>query len=353
YLELVSCAALLHDVGHGPYSHVFEEITHTRHEETTARIINGQTHINMLLCKKNPGLPGIITGILKGAYSPLFVCNIISSQLDADRMDYIVRDALMCGVKVGFDIQRVINSLTIHEEKLVVEEKGIAAVEAYLLARYYMYWQVYLHKTTRILDMILVNCLKRAQALNKESLLGEYPYKFSFIFEEKEFNLQNYLNVDDVDFIYVIKHWQNHEDKILSDLANRFIKRKLFKKIINFKTKQIKQLKNRVKRHGFDPLYYFIMDNKKNTLYDYYNPRTKRHEEIFVLKNGKNVEFSRCSPIIKKIMGKREETGCYLPAEVRENLLKKQLVQSTVPRLAAAVCGCGFARLFAEPGNII
>jgi HD superfamily phosphohydrolase len=238
-------------------------------------------------------------------------------------MDYIVRDALMCGVKIGFDIHRVISSLTINRGRLVVKEKGVAAVEAYLLARYYMYWQVYLHKTTRILDMILVNCLKRARDLHRAGKLETIIPGFGYIFYANRFSIQEFLETDDVDFIYMVKKWQDHDDPILRDLARRYVSRDLFKKLDGIGRGQLARVRNRVKRAGYNTRYYLIVDNQKNVLYDFYNPGKTKDDNIYVLKGGRNIEFSRCSRIIKKLMGKREDTGYYLPDEVRRSFLRQ------------------------------
>ena len=121
----------------------------------------------------------------------------------------------------------------------------------------------------------------------------------------------------------MVKCWQDHPDPVLSDLARRFIGRDLLKKVNGIRRSHFKKIRGRVERAGYDPRYYFIVDNQKSTFYDYYRPGTGRDDSIYVLKDGKNVPFSTCSRIVRKLMGQRQETGCYLPADVRKDLLRR------------------------------
>jgi HD superfamily phosphohydrolase len=327
YLELVSLAALLHDAGHGPYSHAFERVSRIAHESVTYQIIKGGTAVNRLLRKRHPDLPGQIIRILRGQHPVPWLCNMISSQLDADRMDYLVRDSMMCGVRMGlYDIRRVISSLTVHQGQLVAKEKGLAAVEAYLLARYYMYWQVYHHPAIRVLDFILLNCLRRAQALQRERKLGPVPPAWEFLLSPQKFSLASFLTLDDTDVIHQFKSWSGHGDPILSDLSRRFVERRLLKRIRQDLGAQAKKLPALVRELGFDPKYYLIKDRSEQSMYDASFAALSRRrrrggdQSIYVLIDGRSVELSECSDIFSKITSKKEKTSYYVPPEVRDRL---------------------------------
>ena len=140
----VLCAALLHDIGHGPYSHSFESVSLTNHEEFTDRIILEDTHIHRILKEADPKLPNFVADIIAHRSENKLLTQMISSQLDADRMDYLLRDSYFTGVSYGeFDLYRILRTLRVVDGKLAVKESGIHAVEDYIMARYQMYWQVY------------------------------------------------------------------------------------------------------------------------------------------------------------------------------------------------------------------
>ena len=227
--EALLIAILLHDIGHGPFSHTLEHslVTNIKHEE-----------ISLLFMQK---LDKIFNGklklaikIFKGKYHRHFFNQLVASQLDIDRLDYLKRDSFYTGVTEGnINAERIISMLTVVDEKLVVEEKGIYSVEKFIVARRLMYWMVYLHKTSLVADYILVKLLKRAKVLinNNENLIVSEPLKYFLINNNiKNFNdvtLHNFSEIDDYDIIMMIKQWMNHSDYILSTLSKSLIYRKL------------------------------------------------------------------------------------------------------------------------------
>jgi HD superfamily phosphohydrolase len=225
-------AILLHDVGHGPFSHALEQqlIRNIDHETISLLIMN------KLNDEFNGNLQTAIQ-IFTNTYPKHFLHQLISGQLDVDRMDYLTRDSFFTGVAegvIGYD--RIIKMLTVKEGELMVEEKGIYSIEKFLVSRRLMYWQVYLHKTVLSAEMMLVNIIRRA----KELISHGHPVAtasepFSFFLENEntesliEENLGTFCRLDDVDVMSTIKNWCMHTDKVLSLLCQLLIDRKLLK----------------------------------------------------------------------------------------------------------------------------
>jgi uncharacterized protein len=229
--EGVSLAILLHDIGHGPYSHTLE---HTLIQEVHHEAISLQIMERMNL--EFNGKLTVAIEIFKGTYTKKpFLGQLISGQLDMDRLDYLLRDSFYTGVSEGIvGADRIIHMLNVKDGNLVVEEKGIYSVEKFLVARRLMYWQVYLHKTVIAADAMLVSILQRARQLAKQgSTLGTYHPLMHFLFKDihaSNFDdeaLDLFLALDDIDILSSVKQWQFHEDKILSTLCNRLLKRQL------------------------------------------------------------------------------------------------------------------------------
>lgn len=232
--EAVEAAILMHDIGHGPFSHVLENtlIKGISHEDISLMMMES---INNEL----NGALNLAINIYKNEYPKRFLHQLISSQIDMDRMDYLCRDSFFTGVAEG-DIgsARIIKMLNVVDDQLVIDAKGIYSIENYLIARRLMYWQVYLHKTAVACEKVLVNLLLRAKEL---SMRGEEvfatPALHYFLhdditarrFEEDPQALQCYARLDDSDIWSAMKVWAGHSDKILSMLAQNMLTRRLFK----------------------------------------------------------------------------------------------------------------------------
>ena len=233
-VEAVQAAILMHDIGHGPFSHVLENtlIKGISHEEISLLMMD-QMNRDM------NGELNLAIKIFKNEYPKKFLHQLISSQLDMDRLDYLRRDSFFTGVTEGnIGSARIIKMLNVVNDSLVVESKGIYSIENYLTSRRLMYWQVYLHKTAVGYEKILVNTLLRAKNLIKKGHRLFASPSFAYFLENEVdsdfFNshpeaLEHYIQLDDNDIWSAIKVWQNHEDKILSILAQDLINRKLFK----------------------------------------------------------------------------------------------------------------------------
>ncbi len=223
-------AILMHDLGHGPFSHALEGVLmeNWAHE-----------HISKLLMenlKKEFGKPiETAIAIFKNSYPKRFLHQLVSGQLDMDRMDYLNRDSFYTGVSegvIGYD--RIINMLDVQDDNIVVEEKGIYSIEKFIVARRLMYWQVYLHKTGIVADLILKNALLRAKEwVKKGNTLSGMSKNLALIIEQKTNDeatlLQAFTRLDDSDILVALKSWMDGEDKILSTLSKALIHRKLFK----------------------------------------------------------------------------------------------------------------------------
>ncbi len=229
-------AALLHDIGHGPFSHSLENTIVSVSHETLSKII---------MQRMNDEFGGLLTKaiqIFDHSYPRKYLHQLVSSQLDVDRMDYLNRDSFFTGVSegvIGYD--RILQMLTVRDNELMVEEKGVHSVEKFIIARRLMYWQVYLHKTVLGAEMLLINILKRAKELAGEGAeLFATPVFKHFLYNnitEDDFrndpqHIEKYCQLDDTDVMASIKVWQSHEDKTLSRLCKMLILRNLYK--INF-----------------------------------------------------------------------------------------------------------------------
>lgn len=227
-------AILLHDVGHGPFSHALEHsiVSDISHEELTLLIMH---HLN----EEFGGKLDTAIEIFSDTYKKKFLHQLVSSQLDMDRLDYLSRDSFYSGVSEGIvGTERIIKMLDVQDDQVVVEEKGIYSIEKYIVARRLMYWQVYLHKTVLSAEFMLVNILKRAKHLAHEGIdLFATPVLREFLYSEYDMSmirsdktiLEKFCELDDYDVLACIKVWKNHEDKVLSLLSTSLMNRKLFK----------------------------------------------------------------------------------------------------------------------------
>lgn len=226
------CAILLHDIGHGAYSHALEHsiVSGVSHEEISLKFME---HLN----EEFEGKLTLAIEIFKGTYSRKFLCQLISSQLDIDRLDYLKRDSFYTGVTEGnISSERLIAMMNVKDDALVIEEKGIYSVENFLIARRLMYWQVYLHKIGLVAENMLVNVLKRAKELAEKGvvLFASSSLKYFLYHQISEANfdkktLKIFSKLDDYDVLLAIKEWANHEDKVLSLLSKMIIDRKLLR----------------------------------------------------------------------------------------------------------------------------
>jgi HD superfamily phosphohydrolase len=329
--EATFIAILLHDAGHGPFSHALEN-----------SIISGINHedISLLLLKKlnekYNGRLDLAIEIFKGTYKRRFLHELISSQMDMDRLDYLRRDSFFTGViegSVGSD--RIIRMLSVADESLVIEEKGIYSLEKFLIARRLMYWQVYMHKTVLSSESLLVKILARAKELADEGHdLYTTPSLRFFLYnkigrkdltEDGDFTpgliASAFTRLDDSDILVCIKYWSDHSDRVLSDLSGRMMRRDLFAIELQnepFPEKKIMELRSRTKEimkisSEFEN-YYVFTDSISNLAYAPDAPEVK-----ILLKNGKISDISSVSDMFDHRFLSERITKYYLcyPKECR------------------------------------
>ncbi len=287
-------AILLHDIGHGPFSHAMEHsiVENVNHEEISMLFMNK-------LNQEFDGKLSLAIKIFKGDYHRKFMLQLISSQLDMDRMDYLKRDSFYTGVAEGnINSDRLIQMLNVVDDVLVLEEKGIYSIEKFLMARRLMYWQAYLHKTSLVAELILTKILKRAKFLTQNGTILESSKPFQFFLNTKvelenfdDETLLKFSQLDDFDIISAIKAWQFNDDFILSSLSKTIINRDLLKIKLSsdkFPVEEIQNLINQFSEQNNiskEDTNYFIFKGKiKNQAY------SKIAEPIRILKKDKTIE---------------------------------------------------------------
>ncbi len=316
-------AILLHDIGHGPFSHVLEDsiVQDIKHEELSLMLIQEiNTELN--------GLLATAIAIFTNTYPKRFLHQLVSGQLDMDRLDYLVRDSFYSGVvegSVGAD--RIIKMLHVANDSLVVETKGIYSIENFLIARRLMYWQVYLHKTALAGERMLVNILTRAKQLTRkgESLFASPALTYFLtnrankaLFESTPEVLKQFTLLDDADITCAIKVWVNHPDLILSTLSEHFINRKLFKVKISstqFSEDEITTVQNKFINtfsiSAEEASYFFSYITLTNDTYN------EKNDNIKILFNdGSTKDISDVSDILNtKVLAQNVHKYflCYMP----------------------------------------
>lgn len=304
---LAQCAALLHDIGHGPYSHTFEHLFDTNHEKMGQEIITDKnTEINKALRQVSPSFPELVASVIAKTYPNPQVVKLISSQADADRMDYLLRDAYFTGVTYGaFDLTRILEVIRPYRDGICFTYKGIHAVEDYIISRYQMYQQVYFHRVNRSMEVILHHLLQRAQRLYQENKLQVTPQLAAFLGEN--WTLSDYLKLDDGVMETNFLLWSESSDQILADLANRYLYRHPLESVkINEETKNlIPKLDKLIEQAGFNPKYYTDTNSAFDEPYDAYKPTGKNaHSPIEIMQeDGTLVELSEFSPLVKSLNG--------------------------------------------------
>lgn len=320
---LALCAALLHDVGHGPFSHAFENVFGTNHEDYTRMVLLGDTEINEVLMRVSREFPERIAQVIDKNYTNQQVVSLISSQIDADRMDYLQRDAYFTGVSYGhFDMDRILRVMRPRKDIIVIKSTGMHAVEDYIMSRYQMYLQIYFHPVSRSAETILNNILKRAKRLSEENYHFKFePYHFIPFFKN-DISLKEYLALDESIMLTYFQFWMEEEDAILSDLCRRFVNRDLFEHVdLNpeEEPERYAWLVEQVKSVGLDPEYYISPDSTSDLPYDMYRPGISTKSPIYLeMPTGEIRELSDQSHIVATIATKiKTDYKVYYPKEIR------------------------------------
>ncbi|KRL01835.1 hydrolase [Liquorilactobacillus capillatus DSM 19910] len=305
------CAALLHDIGHGPYSHTFEHIFHTDHEAITASILTSPiTEVNHVLSRVSPTFAQEVASVIQKTYPNPQVVQMISSQIDADRMDYLLRDSYFTGANYGtFDLTRILRVMRPYKGGITFHISGMHAVEDYIVSRFQMYQQVYFHPVSRSMEVILNHLLKRAKFLYENNTLDtEITPQLLLPFFENNFDLTDYLKLDDGVLTTYFIHWCDSSDKILNNLAKRFLNRKPLKSV-RFSSETavlLPKLRLLVDKAGYNSDYYTATNDSYDLPYDAYDPASKKQRTQIELMqdDGTLVELSTVSNLVAAITGK-------------------------------------------------
>jgi hypothetical protein len=306
------CAALLHDLGHGPFSHVFERVSGIHHEKLTQRLIaDPDSEVHQVLAADEPQLPKLVVDFLRCEPGRTFLNDIVSSQLDADRFDYLLRDNHMTGSRYGdFDLNWLLHALTIDPTgtRVVVLWKGVSAAESYIQSRYHMYRNVYFHKTVRSAEGMVKLALQRAKRMAVQDRLT-WPQRDMSVYKALlglRLTNEEFADLDDVSVLHCFKLWAASDDPVLAQLCHGLLFRHLYKTIElsdmspEQAAERFKAATEAIDAAGGDANYDMFYDEPANTPYEVFDlpEQCAGSQAIVVLKlDGKLVDLSEVSPV--------------------------------------------------------
>lgn len=325
YRAVVLCGALLHDIGHGPFSHTCEEVFGSQHEHWTGRILRESEPLQKLLDGFDRDLLPQLEQVYHKCHPVPLVWQLVTSQLDCDRLDYLMRDSYFTGASYGrLDLDRILMALGYDAvtQQLVVAEKGMAAIEHYLIVRYFMYAQVYNHPKNLAATWVLDQALRRARELLALHQLPADDTVTDWLQKNcNELPLHQYLQADDTVFIYHLQRWQHHADSLLSDLCRRFLDRDLLKAldVSSLNLSQQQQLVQAMYPHlqaaGFSPDYYMGLRTTVSRGYTLYQKGIKLQTDRGLQ------EISDRSSLIQTLTQPLQRSWLLYPREVDPTLL--------------------------------
>ncbi|MFV0275213.1 MAG: HD domain-containing protein [Bacilli bacterium] len=300
---VVLCAALLHDIGHGPFSHAFEEIFNYHHENYTVKFILEDSQINSVLKKYDETLPKEIASIIQKTHPNKLLISLISSQFDADRLDYLIRDAYNTGVPYGnLDLQRLFKVMQVYDNRLVFKNTGLKEIENYVLSRYHMYYQIYFHGKTSSFRIMIKNILLRYKYLTENKFEFKNNYDLLKPFINQNITNNDYYLLDDYTMYHYIKLFTFEEDLLLSDLSKRLLNGNIlkYKNYTIDDESLINKMKYIYEKNNIDIDYFFEITHLKKDAYNVINEPDE--QLIYLIDENKNlIELSVASPIIKFI----------------------------------------------------
>ena len=320
----VMCAGLLHDIGHGPFSHSFEGVFKEDHENITVRMILEDSEVHNILITVHEDLPTDIAAIIQHTHKNQILIQMVSSQLDADRMDYLLRDSYMTGTTYGqFDMSRILRTMRICDGKIVYKESGVQAIENYILARYHMYWQVYYHPTARSYEHLLQSVFQRVKDLFSEGYSYKTDLKYLLPFLYDELTVDDFTRLDEAVVLYYFREFMNEDDFILKDLSARFLNRKLFKYKQLRNQEELDDIKHISSSLGYDPRYYIISDNQKQVPYLHYGESGELSEIEILSPSGELSPLPSKSEIVSAILNSKlykSDKKVFFPKEIKDEV---------------------------------
>ncbi len=320
----VMCAGLLHDIGHGPFSHSFEGVFEESHEDMTVRMILEESEVHTLLEKVNPTLPHDVASIIQHTHPNQILIQMVTSQLDADRMDYLLRDSYMTGTTYGhFDLSRILRTMRICDGKIVYKESGVQAIENYILARYHMYWQVYYHPTARSYEHLLQSIFLRVKDLYAQHYHFQTDLGYLRVFLEKRLSVCDFVKLDESIVLYYFREFTEEKDEILKDLSSRFLNRRLFKYKQLDNESERQKIHNLLLQAGYDPRYYMITDNQKQIPYLHYGEGRELNEIEILDRYGQLSPLPLKSEIVSAILNSKQyksDKKIFFPKEIKDEI---------------------------------
>jgi hypothetical protein len=325
YRALTLTSALLHDIGHSPFSHAGEEMFGCHHERWTSRILQEDPQVSQLLSEFDPALPEHLQQVLRKEFPIPLIVQLISSQLDCDRFDYLMRDSLLTGAQYGhLDLDRIITVLDYDPQRqslLIPARKGLGAIEHYLVVRYFMYTQVYQHPKSLAARFVLDQIFTRVKSLMAKGEISVDPIATAWLTEPvDQLPLKTYLAADDILFSYPLQFWSLHSDPILADLSRRFLDRDLLKarNISRLSAADQKALHSRLSqvflRKGWDPCNYLGVRSAHTKGYTlYYQGISLNTEEGLK-------EIADLSPLVQALTQSQEQTWLIFPRELSDSV---------------------------------
>ncbi len=316
----VLCAALLHDIGHGPFSHTAEEVFGLQHEEWTMAIVEKSPEVRALLDSYDADLWRSIVHAFSHTHPVPCVWQLVSSQLDCDRIDYLMRDSYFTGASYGrLDLDRILLALNYdrQSQQLVVERKGLAAIEHYLVVRSFMYGQIYNHPKNLTATWVLEQAFNRARELLKRGELQADPTVTDWLLKPmSEVSLERYLEGDDIVFTYHVQRWQHHPDSILSDFCRRYINRRLLKALeVTYATPEeqenlLANVQQQLAAEGVEA-------HRYSGLRDTWSKGYKTYQEGIKIKTRRGLqEINQLSPLVQTLAQPAQRTWLIYPREV-------------------------------------
>jgi len=321
YRGLALCAALLHDIGHSPFSHAGEKMFGCHHERWTLRILQEEPQIHTLLERFDPTLPADIRQVLTKTHPILLLTQLVSSQLDCDRLDYLLRDSLYTGAQYGrLDLDRILTVLDYDPERTdlrIPARKGLGAIEHYLVVRYFMYSQVYQHPKSMAARFLLERLYQRARQLILAGSLKADEILTAWLTDNvDQLSLRQFLMADDIVFTYPFPFWAEHRDPVLADLASRFLSRNLFtSRLISSvppaqQQNLYKHLYHKLGERYGDPESYLCIRQSHVQGYTLY------HQGIELETDQGRVEIAQLSPLVQALTRIEPQTWLIFPKEL-------------------------------------
>lgn len=320
----VMCAGLLHDLGHGPFSHSFEGVFSGHHEDMTIRLILEDTEVNRILKMVYVDLPKDVASIINHTHPCQILIQMVSSQLDADRMDYLLRDSYMTGTTYGhFDMSRILRTMRISNQKIVYKESGVQAIENYILARYHMYWQVYYHPTARSYEHLLQSIFLRVKDLYKQNYDFQTDLSYLLPFLENRITVHDFTMLDETVVFYYFRQFTYEKDAILSDLSQRFLDRHLFKYKELKDENELKNIQTLADNLGYDVRYYIMSDTQQQVPYLHYGKSGELSEIEIIDSQGDLSPLPSKSEIVNAIIHSKQfksDKKIFFPKELKDEI---------------------------------